>query len=133
MELYKKVSEGAKNLGEGLSEGAKTIGKKSSELVNVAKLKIEMGKLEKEMENNMAALGKFVYLQFKDEPVAQEEIDRLLASSAALDEDIYNLAQQIEKLMPKPMVCENCQTKLPSTANFCVNCGNKTSNFEVRE
>jgi hypothetical protein len=129
VEILKKVSEGAKNLGEGLSEGAKTFSKKSSEFVSVAKLKIEMGRLEKEMENNMAAIGKFIYMQYKNEPVAQEEIDRLLKGCAVLEDDIDKLAQQIDKLMPKPTVCAGCQAALQPGANFCSSCGAKTPYF----
>jgi len=123
MDLFKKVSEGAKNLGEGLSEGAKSLGKKSSELVGVAKLKYEMAKLEKEMDNNMAALGKLNYLRHKGEEISQEEIDRLLASSASLEKDIDDLDSQIEKLMPKTPICPACQKEAVVDAKFCPNCG----------
>jgi len=123
MDLFKKVSEGAKNLGEGISEGAKSLGKKSSELVGVAKLKFEMAKLEKEMNNNMEALGKLNYLRHKGEDISQEEIDRLLASSVDLEKDIDDLESQIEKLMPKSPICPECQKESVAEAKFCSYCG----------
>ena len=132
-DLFKNVSEGARNLGEGLSEGAKTIGKKSGELVRVAKLKVEMSKLEREMDNNMAALGRFVYLQFRDEEVSQEEIERLLASSKVLEDDIASLEQEIGNMLPKQAVCPNCQTELPASAKFCPNCGGKVTGNNPEE
>lgn len=121
MEIFKKVSEGAKSL----SEGAKTIGKKSSDLVGVAKLKFEIGKLEKEMENNIAALGNLVFMQYKGEKGLEEEVERLLKSTKSLEVDIAELQEQINKLNPKPPVCPKCQSELPLSAKFCCNCGNK--------
>lgn len=121
MEIFKKVSESAKSI----SEGAKTIGKRSSELVGVAKLKLEIGKLEKEMENNITALGNLVFMQFKGEKGLEEEIERLLKSTKTLEVDIAELQEQINKLHPRQPVCPSCQTELPLNAKFCCNCGAK--------
>jgi rRNA maturation endonuclease Nob1 len=130
MDLFKKVSEGAKSLGEGLSEGAKSLSKKSSEMVGVAKLKYEMAKMEKEMENNMAALGKLTYLRSNGEEIPQEEIERLLGSSRELEKDMAELAAQIEKLAPKPPVCPDCQKELSPEAKFCSFCGSSLKQTE---
>jgi ribosomal protein L40E len=121
VDIFKKVSEGAKSIGE----GAKTIGKKSSDLVESTKLKFEISKLEKEAENNITALGNLVYLQFKGEEGHAEEIDRLLKSTKTLEEEIDEMLDQVAKLHPKPPVCPQCQTELPITAKFCWNCGFK--------
>ena len=123
MDLFKKVSEGAKNLGEGLSEGAKTLGKKSSEMVGVAKLKFELSKLEKEFENNMNALGKLTYLRSKGDSVSQDEIERLQVSSRDLEKEMAALNEQIEKLSNKTPMCPECQKELPANAKFCPDCG----------
>lgn len=123
MEIFKKVSESAKTI----SEGAKTIGKKSSDLVGATKLKFEMAKLEKEMENNISALGNLVYMQYKGEKGLEDEVERLLKSTKALEEDIAEQQDQIDKLHPKPPICPNCQTELPYTAKYCYNCGTKVS------
>lgn len=121
MEIFKKVSESAKTI----SEGAKTIGKKSSDLVETAKLKFEISKLEKEMENNISALGNLVYMQHKGESGLEDEIERLLKSTKELEVDIANFHEQIEKLHPKAPVCADCQTEMPLAAKYCYNCGSK--------
>lgn len=121
MDFLKKVSEGAKSLGE----GAKTIGKKSSDLVESTKIKFEISKLEKEVENNISALGNLVFLQFKGEKEHEEEILRLLTATKGLEEEIANLEEQVEKLNPKPPVCPKCNIEHPPAAKFCMNCGEK--------
>lgn len=131
MEILKKVSEGAKTLTEGAKSGAKSISKKSSDLVGVAKLKYEMGKLEKEMENNLTALGNLFYLQHKGEKELEEEMERLLGSTKALENDIAELDLQISKFMPKPLTCLDCQMELPDTANYCFACGSKIIRDDV--
>jgi len=119
MEILKKVSESARTI----TEGAKTIGKKSSDLVGAAKLKFEISKLEKEMENNISALGSLVYLQYKGEKGLEEEVERLLKSTKALEDDITEIEVQIAKFLPKPPVCSKCMTELPMAAKFCFICG----------
>jgi hypothetical protein len=121
VEIFKKVSEGAKSI----SEGAKTIGKKSSDLVETTRLKMEISKLEKEMENNITALGNLVYLQYKGDEGLSEEIDRLLLSTRSLESDIADINVQIEKINPGPPVCVSCHEELPQNAKFCCNCGVK--------
>ncbi|OPX88083.1 MAG: hypothetical protein A4E53_02240 [Pelotomaculum sp. PtaB.Bin104] len=121
MEIFKKVGEGARTI----SEGAKSIGKKSSGLVEVAKLKFEIGKLEKERENNFTALGRLVYMQFKGEQGLEEEMERLINSTRALEGEIAGFEAQIDKLYPKSPVCPKCNTELPASAKYCSECGNK--------
>jgi len=129
MEIFKKVSESARTI----TEGAKTIGKKSSDLVEAAKLKFEISKLEKEMENNISALGNLVYMQYKGEKGLEEEVERLLKSTMALEKEIADLEVQINKLHPKPPVCSKCQTELPLTAKYCYMCGAKIEKDDPTE
>lgn len=119
MEIFKRFGEGAKTIGE----GAKTIGRKSSDLVESARLKYEMAKLEKEMENNISALGSYIYLQFKGEEGHEAEIERLLGSTRELEDEINDYKGQIAKLRPKPPLCPSCEKEMPIGAKYCMNCG----------
>ncbi|HQD77012.1 MAG TPA: zinc ribbon domain-containing protein [Bacillota bacterium] len=119
--IFKKVTEGAKSLGE----GARTIGKKSSDLVETTKLKMEISKREKEMENNLSALGNLVFMQYKGEEGLEDEVDRLLQSTRELETEIAELHEQVARLNPKPPTCPSCKTQLPLVAKFCYICGTK--------
>ena len=121
MTFLKKVTEGAKSLGE----GAKTIGGRAGDLVESTKIKFEISKLEKEVENNISALGNLVFLQFKGEKDHEKEIERLLNTTKTIEEEIADLKVQVEKLHPKPPVCPKCNTEYLPVANFCMNCGEK--------
>lgn len=129
MEILKKVSDSARTI----TEGAKTISKKSSDLVGVAKLKYEISKYEKEMENNKSALGSLVYLRYKGESGHEEEIERLLKSTQALEDDIKEIEEQIAKFLPKPLMCSKCLTELPAAAKFCFICGTKVTQDDPTE
>ncbi|OPX86734.1 MAG: hypothetical protein A4E53_02766 [Pelotomaculum sp. PtaB.Bin104] len=121
MEIFKKVGESARSIGE----GAKSLGKKSSDLVGVAKLKYEISKLEKEMEINFSAMGRLVYMQYNSEQGLEAEMDQLINSTRALEEEIDALEAQIDQLNPKQLVCPNCNTELPAAAKYCFKCGSK--------
>ncbi len=104
MDFLQKVGEKAKELG-GL---AKEATRKSGELIEVTKLKFELSKLEKEMENNLAGLGALVFQKYRGAADVDDEIDRLCQSTARLEEEIKVVSQQIEKLQPKSLTCPEC-------------------------
>lgn len=133
MEIFKRVSESAKTLTDSVADGAKTISRKSSDLVGVAKLKYEMNKLEREMENNLSALGNLMYLQYKGENDLEAEMERLLVGTKALEDDIADYKLQIDKVLPKSPICPSCQAELPSGANYCFVCGTKIAHDESQE
>ncbi|MDA8337363.1 MAG: zinc ribbon domain-containing protein [Peptococcaceae bacterium] len=120
-ETAKVVGERARDVGD----LAKGIARKSSELVEVAKLKYDISKLEKEMENNLTALGQLQYRQFRGEDGLAPEIERLLIATTGLDDHILSVQNEVERLQPKPPTCVECQAEVPSGANFCPDCGHK--------
>ncbi len=123
MDFFQKVGEKAKELG-GLAREAT---RKSGELLEVTRLKFDLSKLEKEMENNLAGLGALVYQKYKGAGEVDDEIDRLCQSTARLEEEIKAVNQQIEKLQPKSLTCPECKVDLPPGGKFCSYCGTKVA------
>lgn len=126
MDFLQKVSEKAKELG-GI---AKEATRKSGELLEVTKLKFELSKLEKEMENNLSGLGALVFQKYKGAGDVDDEIDRLCQSTARLEEEIQAVNLQIDKLQPKTLTCPECKVDLPTGGKFCSYCGAKVAKEE---
>ncbi|OAT85623.1 zinc ribbon domain-containing protein [Desulfotomaculum copahuensis] len=121
-----KLGETARGLGErakDLGGKAKDVTKRSGELLEVARLKFDLNKLEKEMDNNLQALGELVFRRDKGEEDLDGEIDRLLQGTRKLDGEVKSLNEQIKKLQPKPLVCPQCKLELPAGGRFCSYCG----------
>lgn len=128
MEFLQKMSNKARGLGDkarDLTTKARDIRKKSSTLLETTKMKYELSRLEKEMENNLAGLGLLVFQQYNGEEGLQPEIDRLLEATRELAAEAKALEDQIVNLQPKVPVCPECNQELPDGGIYCSFCGLK--------
>lgn len=137
MELFQKLGDKAReiggkarDIGENIGEKAKGVGgkaleitKRSGELIEITKLKYEVSRLEKEMENNLSGLGLLVYQKYRGTEGQDEEIERLCQSTVRLEEDIKAAEAEIAKLSPRPPLCPDCKVELPQGGRFCSYCG----------
>ena len=124
----KIVGSRAKDLGELAGDKARDLTKKSSELIELTKLKRELRKLEKEMENNLAGIGAIYYQsrQGRGES-SDEELNRLIEATGQLEIEIKDLTGQIEAMQPGAPTCPECDSELPDNANYCSHCGRKVT------
>ncbi len=129
MDFLQKVTEKAKGLGGFAKEATR----RSGDLLEVTRIKFDLAKLEKEMENNLAGLGALYFQKYKGATDVDEEIERLLQSTAKLEEDINTLENQIEKLQPKGVTCPDCNVDLPSGGKYCSFCGTKVVKEEQED
>ncbi len=134
MSFIKKISNSAKNmgnrakdLGELASDKARDLGRKSSDLIEVTKLKHELRKLEKEMENNLAGIGALYYQNQQGRENNGEEISRLIEATRRLETEMKELEEQIEAMQPTSPACQECGSELAENAKFCSNCGRKVA------
>jgi hypothetical protein len=121
MDFIQRIGEKAKNLGDLAKEATR----KSGDLIEVTKIKYELAKLEKEMEYNLTGLGLLYFQKHRGEEDLDEEIDRLVQSTGVLEEERVALEQQIEKLLPKGLICSDCDLDLPAGGKYCSYCGAK--------
>ena len=126
MNLFDKFSEGAKNI----TEGAKFLSKKSGEILETTKIKLEILKLEREIDNNFQAIGNLVYRNYLGHTIqnSEEEITRLCLAIRDLEKDILAFRDEIDGNRSYSQVCQYCRQNMPSDANFCPSCGNSTDN-----
>jgi len=126
MEIMHKIGEKAKGLGEkarDLGGKAKEVTRRSGEMLEAAKLRFDLSRLEKEMDNNLHALGELVYRRSRGEEDLDEEIRRIIEGTGELEAEMKSLQEQINKLQPKPLVCPRCKIELPQGGKYCSYCG----------
>lgn len=114
---------------------ANAAGKKTGEVVESSKLKLQVLSLNNDIEEAYQRLGTLVYRANKtgvenDQPVADviQELDELLGELGGLEDKIAQL-RQVKK-------CSNCGASCPVDAHFCSRCGmilNKRTEPEAEE
>ncbi len=132
MSFIQRIAEGAKSvgsrardLGEIAGDKARDLTRKSSDLIEVTKLKHELRKMEKEMENNLAGIGALYYQNQQDREDTGDELSRLIESTSQLEIEMKDLEEQIKDMQPRPAVCPDCGSELQENTKFCSNCGRK--------
>jgi len=121
----KSVGNRARDLGELAGDKARDLTRKSSDLIEVTKIKHELRKLEKEMENNLAGIGALYYQNQQGREDTGDELNRLIEATRQLEIEMKELEEQIEAVQPKPPACPECGSELAENAKFCSNCGRK--------
>ncbi len=103
-------------------ELAETAGKKTGELVNLGKLKLEAAENERAISEKLEQIGSTVYEAHKNAASAEdaltplfEEVDALKAKAAELNEKMDELRRTRH--------CDACGKNNPNDATFCQNCG----------
>lgn len=103
---------------------AQSAGKKTEEMVEIAKVKIQIGDLRREISSLYEGLGRLVY----DSRRSEESVDELVdACVEQLDEQLAALARLEERVMESKNVirCEACGNLNAQDASFCNKCGAK--------
>lgn len=112
---------------------ADKVAKKSSELVEMSKVKLSMANTKSEIGTNFKILGELVYLSQKDgaEPDTKK-IEETIAKINELYERLEELAE-ISSTLKKEKVCPNCTKSNPADALFCYGCGHKFAQENTEE
>ena len=99
--------------------------KKSSELVEMSKVKLNMVNTKSEISANFKVLGELVYLSQKDgaEPDTKK-IEETIAKINELYERLDELTE-VSSTLKNEKVCPNCTKSNPTDAQFCSGCGHK--------
>ena len=110
-------------------DAANAVGKKADELAKVAKQKLSLVELKKELNEKYLEFGKLAYANAKQESpdtvaaeVAIQEID-------ALSDKIQTVVESLKK-PPNPYVCSQCVFVNPKGFRFCGKCG---ASLEIEE
>lgn len=124
-DFFSKVK---KNINKGIS----TVSEKSSLMLETAKLKGQIAKLEEQRNELFTELGSNVYATYGNEALDEQFIAEKCAEIKALEDMIIEKAEELRALTegdtvaPAPeadvVKCE-CGAELQPGAKFCLNCG----------
>lgn len=107
-----------------VAETAKAAAKKSSELVEVTKLNMNVGAEESKIEKTYSEIGKVVYQKFDEGEDVGEAFAELCGKIKSYEENIKELKQKILDLK-NVKLCSGCGTELAAEVVFCPKCGAK--------
>ncbi len=106
-------------------DGFEAVAKKTEEVVNVSKLKIEQSSVEAKLKADFERLGKLCYYSMQDGEEKNE------AAYKSVMEDISSKLEQIEALkteienMKDKKLCPGCHRYVNTNSAFCSFCGGK--------
>lgn len=84
-----------------LENSASLLVRKSGQMINIGKLKLNIANLENEMYNLKAELGDVVYQSYREGSDGSARIDEICANLAAKDEQLQDMKKQVEELQEK--------------------------------
>ncbi len=99
----------------------------SQKMIEVGKLKNQLGQLSKNRDEVFLVVGRMAYDMNRQEPLGIAQFDDLFANIAGLDTQMAGLQNSIDELQ-RPVVvageaCAQCGVVNPPGATFCVSCG----------
>lgn len=105
-------------------DAADFAGKKTSELVEMSKLKLSASSVEKRIDSEYLELGKMVYKAAKENTDCTEYVTEKTAAIDALYDEYAQVQRKINELR-KVKRCPECSADNASDAVYCSKCGAK--------
>lgn len=105
-------------------EGADLVGRKTSDFVEVTRLKMAVADVEKEIAETFEGLGRLIYDARKSGEDVEEMIKACIENVDDLEEEADILREQIYTLK-NMRKCKECGATNAVEAEFCSKCGKK--------
>lgn len=112
------------NLVVNAKQAANAVGKKTGELVDTSKLKLQAVDLSGDIRKNYEALGRAVYEAHKLGIDSTEDIEDIIIIINEKYDELDEVNEQLSKMSNKTF-CTRCGEPNPKTASFCSQCGEK--------
>lgn len=99
-------------------------GKKTGEIVNVQKLKVNIATVNSQISKDYEAIGRLCYEQLSGEIDNADAIAEIAKGIDEKYEQIEELRMQIAELRNE-RICTGCNNPVDNDAEFCPKCGKK--------
>lgn len=119
MDYFDKVADGVRSTAE-------TIGKKTQDVVDVSKLKLNAYEINSEIRKRYEALGRIIYDARRSGYNCDLVIDENVRGLDVLYERLGDINIKIAKLKNK-VCCPKCSSVNSADAVYCSRCGNRIS------
>lgn len=112
------------NLVVNAKQAANAVGKKTGELVDTSKLKLQSVDLSGDIRKNYEALGRAIYEAQKLGIDSTDEIEDIIILINEKYDELDEVNEQLSKMSSK-VFCMKCGGPNPKSASFCSQCGDK--------
>lgn len=97
---------------------------KSTDLVEITKIKFALSEKEGEVDNLYKEIGKAVYSSFKSGDDPEEVLSTNCEKITSLKEEITELRDKLRDYK-NIKLCKSCGKEIPSDSDYCNKCGEK--------
>lgn len=113
-----------------IKQAADKVAKKSSELFELSKLKLNIANTKSSIDSNFKKLGELLYNSQKDDyDISSESLENMISKIDGLYEKLTQL-EEASALISNKKICPNCKKANNNDATFCSQCGFDLSDEE---
>lgn len=98
------------------------VSEKSGEVMEMARLRAAIGRLETEKVKKCTELGELTYRIYNDEDVENGEIEELCRQIRELDRELQDCRRHLTRPVPG---CPGCDRPAKAGARYCQACGHE--------
>lgn len=120
--LLERVRGTASYAADAAADGARAAGKKAGQMVDVAKLNVQLFDLNGEYNDILRQLGQVMYDTHRGEAPENDKVGQLLAQADEKAEKIAELKGRISDLK-QAQTCPACGAPCSKGDKFCRQCG----------
>ncbi len=107
-----------------VSEGTKVLSKKTDELLEITELKMDIKRLEDEIEDAKLFIGEMVYRSYLGKEPGTAEMREKCREIEQMYYKIQQLTLEVNEIKGVRQ-CVHCDIEIKEYLNYCPGCGNK--------
>lgn len=108
---------------DSVKRGVQTISEKSDEVLETAKLKMTINKLENQIGQRKNDLGKLTYRLYSEGSIEHSDIAALCSDIDQYYKEIRTIEIQLTQIQSTPGICPACSFANAPESAFCSGCG----------